>query len=483
MWAILLTLSTAGTTTVTATAAKADPISYTLRDAALSATFGAAAADFAVLSELKSLPNGVSVIDPDGTSSPIWRASFVGPGKGTASIDAHVAKCASVGASAASNTSVTFDWVDCSVHMPPAPAPPAPGPATWQQHTASNCAGQCLPGHSSGPKGGNCDRLPGCGHDAGLPYCDVEVMKARCANVSGCTEFNTNGYLYGKSTAITPFSAYPLECWTLGGSGPAVPAFVNVTLALTLDAGLLAYDISFQSNGSLSLWDYTLMLSNVVAPGGAAAKTALSSSARQMTGLWDSDGTADAVYFAAHDPKHVVKTCGAAIAGGKTGTLHCTVDALDATLPLYKYSAAFPLVATVLPRGDWWDITQVYRAWLLPNALWMKLGPLDGRTDMPAWLEDITLWVNNNWGGDPLGPNYGGDPEHVKLEMLRVNEKLNLTASHGAHLALHWYEWDTLGYALGSNHTKCDRTNAPCGFDTHYPNVRSPPAMRAVPGQ
>ena len=40
----------------------------------------------------------------------------------------------------------------------------------------------------------------------------------------------------------------------------------------------------------------------------------------------------------------------------------------------------------------------------------------------------------------------------------------------------HRYEWDTLGYALGSNHTKCDRPNAPginhanCGFDTHYPD-------------
>ena len=23
-------------------------------------------------------------------------------------------------------------------------------------------------------------------------------------------------------------------------------------------------------------------------------------------------------------------------------------------------------------------------------------------------------------------------------------------------LALHWYEWDTLGYAVGSNYTDCD---------------------------
>lgn len=45
--------------------------------------------------------------------------------------------------------------------------------------------------------------------------------------------------------------------------------------------------------------------------------------------------------------------------------------------------------------------------------------------------------------------------------MLKVNGVLDLPA-HGGHLALHWYEWDTLGYALGSNHTKCDRVGAPC---------------------
>ena len=53
--------------------------------------------------------------------------------------------------------------------------------------------------------------------------------------------------------------------------------------------------------------------------------------------------------------------------------------------------------------------------------------------------------------------------------MLAVNARLGLP-SHGGALALHWYEWDTLGYALGSNHTVCDRHPAPCGFDTHYPN-------------
>jgi hypothetical protein len=57
------------------------------------------------------------------------------------------------------------------------------------------------------------------------------------------------------------------------------------------------------------------------------------------------------------------------------------------------------------PNGrDWWDITQVYRSWALLNAHWTAFGPLETRTDLPDWLENITLWMNNNWGGDPLRP-------------------------------------------------------------------------------
>ena len=63
-------------------------------------------------------------------------------------------------------------------------------------------------------------------------------MKARCGNVTGCSCFNTNGYLYSGSTAVTPFPEYPLEAWTRGGS-PASPdtGYVNVTLAVTLSDG------------------------------------------------------------------------------------------------------------------------------------------------------------------------------------------------------------------------------------------------------
>jgi hypothetical protein len=253
--------------------------------------------------------------------------------------------------------------------------------------------------------------MPGCGHDAHLPYCDVEAMKARCLNATGCTAFNTNGYLYS-GAGVAPFSAYPLQCYTDGPPPPPPPppATVSITLNFELVDGLLEMNIIFDSvdcTGQVSLWDYTVSLSPVVTT--SQTQTVATTAARQLTGQYEADGTGAAVYFAAHDPAHIMKTCGTS-----DGTLHCTMLALNATLPLVKYVAAFPMVTTVLD-GDWWDIASVYRAWVLPNALWTALGPLDTRTDMPDWLENITLWMNNNWGGDPLGPNYGGDPEYVKV--------------------------------------------------------------------
>lgn len=459
---------------------------HTLSDAKLSATIGAApGAGFAVLSELK-IPGHPTVLNPPDSfagESPLWEAEFLGAGVGTASLNSENAAsteiCAATVATAASATAVIFRWVNCKVELPgaPAPAPPPPppappGPKQWVTHPASLCLGKCMPKDSSGPGGGHCDRLPGCGHDAGLPFCEAAALKAHCEAAKGCTCCTTNGYLYEGSTAVSPFTTYNLTSFTLGGSGPPGPPpsppvthLVNVTMDVSLADGLLAWELSFQGDGSASLLQYEVGISGIKTA--KSTSVVKSTSARQLVGLYDSsaDGTADAVYFAAHDPAHVVKTCAGTAA---TGRMACTTLALDATLPLHEYKS-FPHVVTVV-QGDWWDITQVYRTWVLPNAHWTTFGPLEARTDLPDWLENITLWMNNNWGGDPLRPNYGGDPVYVQGEMLKVNELLALP-SHGGHLGLHWYEWDTLGYTLGSNHTKCaSDPGPPCGFDTHYPD-------------
>ena len=87
---------------------------------------------------------------------------------------------------------------------PPVPRPKPGQPVKWVMHNHSNCGGVCVNIHSSGPNGGNCDRMPGCGHDASLPFCDPQAMEARCFNVSSCTCFNTNGYLYVLQPTVWP---------------------------------------------------------------------------------------------------------------------------------------------------------------------------------------------------------------------------------------------------------------------------------------
>merc|ERR1712232_1532565 len=135
------------------------------------------------------------------------------------------------------------------------------------------------------------------------------AMKAHCLNVSGCTEFNLNGYLYGGSTSAVPFHDYPLECWAQGPATP--PANFSVTLRYRLKNGQLEHWISFSSDGSsLSLWDYSLALDRIQGP--STSKVLRSDSARQLGGVYDSaDSDGYAVYFAAHDPKHIVKRCSA----------------------------------------------------------------------------------------------------------------------------------------------------------------------------
>lgn len=409
---------------IAATADHSHDATLVLSDSKLTASFSTANASFGFLFGL-TRAGGSNLV---ATPGPIWAATLVGLNAASATISPEVSNCTGLHASQTSPTLATLVWSDCTVPFRAASSvaasPPSSASArengdsvttgdnvTWVEHKASNCAGTCLPKDSSGPNGGHCDRMPGCGHDAGLPYCDPDAMKARCLAAQGCTAFNTNGYLYAGG-GVTPFSEYPLSCFTdtPPPPPPPPPATVTVTASLELTSGQLGITMSFEGDGRASLWDYTVTVSGL-ANEGDGYTTASTNAARQFLGLYDPHGAADAVYFAAHDPEHTVKSCSTSGAN----SFNCNMLALNATLPLQQYTAAFPVVVTVLDGGDWWDLASVYRAWVLPNAVWTRMGRLDARTDLPDWLENITLWVNNNWGGDPLGPNYGGDPEYVKV--------------------------------------------------------------------
>ena len=462
-----------------ATVAAATQVYYTLADSELNATFrGGSAAQLGTLSYLAASGGGGrgNNVIADGVASYLWSARFVGDGLGDISISSSTASCAGTTVAADARAQVTFRWSGCMVRTPGASiAVEQRGGAVWIEHNNSNCGGTCLPEKS---KAGNCDRQPGCGHHphGGSANCSVSAMKSRCLSAPGCTAFNTNGYLY-QDTSIKPFRQYPLQCYTLGGVPPPPPpvvALVNVSVTVTLSRGMLEYSLAFDGDGTVSLWAYTISLPNIATT--LSTITVQTKAAGQMLGFYQKNGGsgAGAVYFAAHDPAWATKSCTADASPEQgTGTLQCAIMAVNASLPLYHYTTSYPVVVTVIRGGDWWDISQVYRMWVLPNSHWTQLGTLEDRagrdaSSFPDWLENVTLWVNNNHGSDPLKPLWGGDPTHVKLEMLKLNALLGLPA-HGGQLAVHWYEWDLLGYAPGSNYTKCDRHPAPCGFDTHYP--------------
>lgn len=205
-------------------------VSYALRRQAIR--------DVNPLAELTALSATGAPSAIGSAASPIWTASFVGIGIGKASITSQDAACAEVSVKSLSAQTLRFSWAGCAVRTQSA-SPPTN--ITWVEHRQSNCGGKCLAKTSKGPSGGHCDRMPGCGHDARLPYCKPEAMKARCLGATGCTSFNTNGYLYS-GNAVVPFSAYPLSCWTSGPPPPppGPPHLVDITLSISLNDGMRA---------------------------------------------------------------------------------------------------------------------------------------------------------------------------------------------------------------------------------------------------
>ena len=126
----------------------------------------------------------------------------------------------------------------------------------------------------------------------------------------------------------------------------------------------------------------------------------------------------------------------------------------------------------------WSAAAAVYRSWAAgpsgnggadAGASWMRAGPIAQRpADFPRWFAENHLWVNSGWQCHDVFNETEGDPQVVLDIMKKVVERFDLRGCCNASLALHWYEWDTLGYAPGSHYSRC-ATEATCGFDTHHP--------------
>eukprot|EP00927_Polykrikos_kofoidii_P017927 TRINITY_DN18226_c0_g1_i1.p1 TRINITY_DN18226_c0_g1~~TRINITY_DN18226_c0_g1_i1.p1 ORF type:complete len:794 (+),score=114.91 TRINITY_DN18226_c0_g1_i1:108-2489(+) len=259
---------------------------------------------------------------------------------------------------------------------------------------------------------------------------------------------------------------------------------VNVTLLFELKRGLLEYRLRFASHSKqLGLWDWTLRPAAAKLQNGSATFEnsgfgVLHSPPKSFSGVYPQktmqfmaalsvdDVQQDGVYFGAHDPAASHKTFHCDVDGsGRSALFSLVVTPPNAGLPLdTPYTVEYGVVLGVF-RGDWWDAADMYRSWALAHATWTKQGPLRQRGNIPQWLYSLTTWVNSHWQGNDIFNVSGGDPVVLLGRISDIKARFDLESDA---LALHWYEWDTLGYKPGSNYSQC-ATEVTCGFDTHYP--------------
>lgn len=281
--------------------------------------------------------------------------------------------------------------------------------------------------------------------------------------------------------------------WSCSVGGAQV-ALVNVTLRMRLEGGLLRQWLSIEStSAAVGVWQWSLSpISNgmtsgttrVFEPSGFGIelpvpakfdRTYPSPMTMQFMAAYAGGASpsepAAGVYVAAHDPLASFKTLqlDASPPNSEKCCSKFTVLATppSAGLPLASnpVSVEWPTVVGVF-SGNWWDASQIYRTWALAEAMWTRQGPLSTRDrGVPEGLLDMTVWVNSHWQGNDIFNLTGGDPAVVLDRVGSIADRFGLDS--GA-LGLHWYEWDTLGYAYGSNYSNCT-TEVTCGFDTHYP--------------
>eukprot|EP00947_MAST-08B_sp_MAST-8B-sp1_P003937 g3937.t1 len=309
--------------------------------------------------------------------------------------------------------------------------------------------------------------------------------------------------------------------------GAATIATVDVTLTIALltlaEDSLLDHRLAFTaSDASVGLWQWSLRpVVSVAAPAGASTLESKGfgllhdppvacggdypskdATMALMAALGPGPGpalqqrkepdaatqTRQSVYFAVHDPAGSFKHVQSTLLGGYTPETRLTSFAVTASPPdtgrplvktaatkdgkpayVYQYRVPYGTMLSVFD-GGWWEAASMYRRWAIPNAVWTSQGPLAARPP-PAWALNLTTWINTHWQGNDIFSTTGGSPPVVEDRVSSVERRFGLGA--GA-LALHWYEWDTLGYALGSNYTNCTNANGHCGFDTSYPEYFPP---------
>lgn len=141
------------------------------------------------------------------------------------------------------------------------------------------------------------------------------------------------------------------------------------------------------------------------------------------------------LYFACHDPlaaaKQIIARC---IGDGAGQLLAYRWYAPNMGVADNSFTTPAPAVIQAY-HGDWFDATQIYRAWAEKEAKWWPREDAWDRPDTPRWMREVCVWACT-----------GGQAEEC------VEPVKKFAAAMGAPTAFHWYNWHQIPFDVQYPH-------------------------------
>ncbi|GIU71702.1 MAG: hypothetical protein KatS3mg003_1181 [Candidatus Nitrosocaldaceae archaeon] len=155
-------------------------------------------------------------------------------------------------------------------------------------------------------------------------------------------------------------------------------------------------------------------------------------------------------YFAAHDPRSMVKGI---FLSGKT----FDVDAVKLTWEHFPFlldnendlRLLYPVIISAY-KGNWEDAAELYREWALKQR-WVK-GLIENRDGIPSWLKELELiWKVSSYNTDNNGTvtlrGITADqfPEYTDILL----DKLSVIGLNNTNILIEWWGWNQYGFDNG----------------------------------
>lgn len=199
----------------------------------------------------------------------------------------------------------------------------------------------------------------------------------------------------------------------------------RAAITLAADDPLSRWTLALHPDGQkIGLWEVVFPVVGGIARDGDATdflvfpyKSGTSVPNPAAAGVWDAQypGAAgwqflaywqgrDGLYVATHDSGAAVKKLGSLPQAGRALELRMTHPVPNMGLPGTGVELPFESVIGAF-EGDWYDATQIYRAWLVKQP-WFPKQPLHANPDIPRWLKDCCVATRRSGSAENFLRNF-----------------------------------------------------------------------------